>query len=677
MKKVFLFIVFFSSLLLCASAQSPEVRWANKIIASTDPYAGEYWSKKQVLGVPDVFPGYGSKENGLSWIPGYNTAALPEKIVSVTVSFFQPIVAEQIVILEVAHPGSIISVMIQEQSGKTAILYKDIAKNLTEKYRILSIPFKRTATPVIAATIVCDAAKVDGWSYIDAIGISSSTASIPFTINQAPDQHLIGAVTPMGPEVNSAYRESYPIISSDGKTLYFSRAEHPENIGTISNTDIWYSTQTAYGQWTPAKNMGKPLNNSGNNFVTSIMPNVNTLLVANEYYSDGSSKGNGVSITHIQPNATWSIPKALIFESFENLNPYASYFLAADGKTLLMGVEMKNSYGDLDIYVSFIQDNGTWTTPKNIGLDVNTFQSDATPFLAADGKTMYFASNGHMGYGGYDLFMTKRLDDSWTRWSTPINLGPVINNDAGQLGFSIPASGDVAYVYAWKNDQNQSDIFTIKLPPTIQPDPVVIVHGKVLDEKTGKPISATIQYDNLTTGKNVGIATSNPSSGEYKIVLPRGATYGYNAEAKGYFAIHEYVEIASTATFKEMEVNLKLVPIEVGQKVVMQNVFFYQSTAKLIETSYPELDHIADVLIENPSLRLELAGHTDGIGDPEKNYQLSLERVTVVQTYLISKGVSSKQLTLKAYGGTKPIAPNTTEENKKKNRRVEFTILQY
>lgn len=661
---------------LVSQAQEQQVRWAQKVILSTDTWNGEYWSKKQALGVPDVYPGYRSKENGLSWIPGYNTASLPEKLVSLTVGFYKPIVAEQIVILEVANPGSITSVMVQEQNGKSYSVYKANAGNISDKYRVLSIPFKKSSSPIIAATIVCDAAKVDGWNYIDAIGIASTKAPVNLSIHHASDNDLIGPVTPLSNAVNSAYKETYPIISSDGKTLYFARAGHPYTVGNINNTDIWYST-LEHGSWTDAKSMGKPLNNSGNNFVTSIMPNVNTLLVANEYNEDGSSKGNGVSITHMQSNHTWSIPQALRFESFENLNQYASYFLADDGKTLLMGIQMANSLGDLDIYVSFLKPNGVWTTPKSIGEDINTFQSDATPFLAADGKTMYFASTGHMGYGGYDLFVTKRLDETWTRWSKPVNLGPTINNDAGQLGFSVPASGDLAYIYAWRNDQYQSDVYTVKLSPDVKPDPVVIVYGTVFNEKTGAPVGASISYDNLSTRKNVGVATSNPTSGSYRIVLPRGQTYGYSAEVPGYFAIHEHIEIPSDANFKEIQVNLKLVPIEKGQKVVMQNVFFYQSTSKLIESSYPELDNIVEVLLANPKLKIELAGHTDNVGDPSKNYQLSLDRVNVVKEYLVKKGVSSSQLAVVAYGGTKPIAPNTTEENRKKNRRVEFTIIDY
>ncbi|MFN8416884.1 MAG: OmpA family protein [Cytophagaceae bacterium] len=676
MKKTFYF--FFISLFYSVTslAQEQQVRWAQKVIMSTDTYNGEYWSKKQALGVPDVYPGYTTKENGLSWIPGYNSSSLPEKMVSLTVGFYKPIVAEQIVIIEVANPGSITSIIIQEQNGKSYSVYKANAGNITEKYRVLSIPFKKSGSPVIAATIVCDAAKVDGWNYIDAIGIASTKDPINLQINQAKDNDLIGPVTPLSNAVNSYYKETYPIISSDGKTLYFARSGHPSTVGNINNTDIWYST-LEHGHWTDAKAMGLPLNNSGNNFVTSIMPNVNTLLVANEYNADGSSKGNGVSITHIQSNHKWSLPEALQFESFANLNQYASYFLAADGKTLLMGIQMDNSIGDLDIYVSFLKDNGIWTTPKNIGEDINTFQSDATPFLAADGKTMYFASNGHLGYGGYDLFVTKRLDDSWTRWSKPVNLGPTINNDAGQLGFSVPASGDLAYIYAWRNDQYQSDVFTVKLSPNVKPDPVVIVYGTVFNEKTGDPVGASISYDNLSSGKNVGVASSNPTTGSYRIVLPRGYTYGYSAEVPGYFAIHEHIEIPSDADFKEIQVNLKLVPIEKGQKVVMQNVFFYQSTSKLIESSYPELDNIVEILKANPKLKIELAGHTDGVGDPDKNYQLSLDRVNVVKAYLISKGVSPSQLTVVAYGGTKPIANNSTEENRKKNRRVEFTILDY
>jgi OmpA-OmpF porin, OOP family len=671
--RLFSLIFLFSSHICFAQQQ---VRWACKIIETDETHTGKWYGPNNAIGIPNVYPAFGGKESGYSWIPGYNEKGYYEKDTYLKVGFCDPIVVQQIVIIETFNPGTITSITIIEASGKISKVYAEKAAATVEKTRILSIPIKQTKTPVVAMLITTSAKTVPGWNYIDAIGVASTLDPVNLTINLSHDEALIGNATPLGQEINTAVVESYPIISSDGKLLYFSRLGDSHNIGNIEKTDIWFSHKTATGTWTKAQNMGTPLNNAGHNFVSSITPDINTLLIANTYNPDGSSKGDGVSISNYT-HGGWEVPKALIIDQFENLNEYTSYFLAADGKTMLMGIEMKDSHGDLDLYVSFLKDDKTWTKPLNLGTQLNTFQAEATPFLASDGKTLYFGSIGHLGYGGYDIFMSKRLDDTWLNWSKPVNLGPKINTSAGELGFSVPASGDVAYTYGWRNETNKSDIYQIALSPSIKPEPVTVISGRVLDAKTGKPIGADIQYDIMSTGLNTGIAKSNPVTGSYQIVFPGGNTYSYRAQVPGYFSVNENISIDATSLYTEIHVDLLLVPIETGQKVELKNVFFYQSSDKLIETSYPELDRMVEILKLNPQVRIELDGHTDNQGNAALNVSLSESRVETVKAYFVSKGIDNKRITTKAFGGSKPIAPNDTEANRKKNRRVEIIIVSH
>lgn len=662
---------FFSCQFLFAQQQ---VRWACKVLETDETYKGKWYSPENALGVPNVYPAFGAKGDGYSWIVGYNEKGYFEKDTYLKVGFCDPIIAQQIVIVETLNPGAITEVTIFEASGKSSKVYTEKPATIGEVARILTIPIKPTKTPIVALQINTAGKDSDGWNYIDAIGVTSLKEPVDFSINLSADVALVGTSTPLGDEINTEYTESYPIISSDGKMLYFARLGDPANVGDATKTDIWYSNKLANGHWSAARNIGKPLNNSGHNFVTSLTPDVNTLLIANTYNPDGTSYGDGVSVSNHVAGG-WETPKRVNIINFENLNAYTSYFLAADGKTMLLGIEMKDSYGDLDLYVSFLNADKSWTSPMNLGKKINTFQSEATPFLASDGKTLYFGSSGHMGYGGYDIFMTRRLDDTWLNWSKPINLGPKINTSAGELGFSVPASGDIAYTYAWRNDKYNSDIYTVALSPSIKPSPVTIVYGKVLDAKTGKPIGAKIEYDILATGVNTGIANSNSSTGSYKIVLPAGNTYGYRAQVPGYLSLNENITIEPQSTYTEINVDLMLVPIETGQKLELKNVFFYQSTDKLIESSYPELDRIVDVLKLNPTVKIELDGHTDNQGDAALNVALSNKRVLTVKEYLVSKGIDSKRVSTKAFGGSKPIAPNDTEVNRKKNRRVEIIVV--
>jgi outer membrane protein OmpA-like peptidoglycan-associated protein len=657
----------------CMAQQN--VRWACKVLETNEKSSGApKYSPQNVLGVPEIYPAYGAVMASNSWIVGYNSSGYKSENVTLKVGFCDPIIAEQIVIIESYSPGSITSITIFEESGKATKIHSANPKTLSEKGRILSIPVKATESPVVALLITASNVHSTEWNFIDAIGVASTKSPVDLKINLSADAMLISNSEPLSDAVNSPALETYPIISSDGNILYFARLGDKNNIGDPAKTDIWYSTKLPDGTWTVAKNIGRPLNNQSHNFVSSITADVNTLLIANTYNSDGTSAGDGVSLSHYRING-WEVPKRIQIEGFTNSNEFVSYFLASDGKTMLMSTEMPDSHGGLDIYVSFIKADKTWTRPLNIGKTINTFQGEATPYLGSDGKTLYFASQGHLGYGSYDIFMTKRLDDTWLNWSKPINLGPRVNSLFADLSFSIPASGDVAYTYVFRNETNATDIYSIALAPAVKPDPVTMIIGRVLDAKTGKPVEAKIEYDILATGKNVGIAGSNAVTGSYQIVLPNGHTYAYRAQVPGYFSVNKSIAIDSNSSYTEIDIDLLLVPIETGQKIALNNVFFYQSTAKLIETSYPELDRIIEELKNNPAVRIELDGHTDNQGDAAINMALSQSRVETVKAYFVGKGIGPSRIVTKSFGGSKPIAPNDVEENRKKNRRVEIVII--
>lgn len=669
--KIFLLSFLFVSQ-FCFAQQN--VRWACKIIETNDKNRGQSYAPENVLGVPEVYPAFGAQVNPNSWIVGGNNAGYKSENIFLKVGFCDPIIAEQIVIIESYNPGSISSVTIFEASGKITKVYSAHPKAVTEKGRVLSIPIKITESPVVALLITASNTHSTEWNFVDAIGIASTKEPVDLKINLSSDASLIGNSEPLSNAINSTSLETYPIISSDGNILYFARVGDANNIDNPATTDIWYSTKLSNGSWSKAQNIGRPLNNGAHNFVSSITPDVNTLLIANTYNADGTSAGDGVSLSNYKISG-WEVPQKLIIDGFTNINEFVSYFLAADGKTMLMSIEMPDSNGDLDIYVSFIKPDKTWSKPLNIGNSINTFQAEATPYLASDGKTLYFASRGHLGYGSYDIFMTKRLDDTWLNWAKPINLGPKVNSVYADLSFSIPASGDVAYTYVLRDKVNLTDIYSTALSPSVKPEPVTIVIGQVLDAKTGKPIGAKIEYDILTTGTNVGVANSNAVTGGYKIILPGGNTYAYRAEASGYFSVNKNIKIETNSLYTEIHVDLLLVPIETGQKIQLNNVFFYQSTPRLIETSYAELDRIIEQLKSNPAVRIELDGHTDNQGDPGLNIVLSQSRVEAVKAYFVAKGIDASRIVTKAFGGSKPVAPNDIEENRKKNRRVEIVII--
>ena len=272
------------------------------------------------------------------------------------------------------------------------------------------------------------------------------------------------------------------------------------------------------------------------------------------------------------------------------------------------------------------------------------------------------------------MFVSRRLDSTWTNSSEPVNLGPQLNTSGWDAYYTIPASGEYAYFVSTTNSYGQEDIFRVKLPESLKPKPVVLISGRVLDANNN-PVDAKIIYETLPNGKEAGIARSDPKTGEYKIALPAGAKYGFLAEAQGFIAINENLDLQNIKYYREITRDLHLVPIEQGQTIRINNIFFEFGKYELLEDSYAELNRIVGFLKDNPNISIQINGHTDNVGIPKSNLILSKKRAEAVEDYLISKGINNTRLNVKGYGQTKPIEKNNTEEGRSRTRRVEFVIL--
>lgn len=477
-------------------------------------------------------------------------------------------------------------------------------------------------------------------------------------------------------ELNSEHDELSPRLSSDGKTIFFTRDGHPERFGNNVNQDIWFS-ELVGDKWNKPTIMPKPINNSGANSLITMTPDNNTIYLSNLYDSDGNSDGAGMSISK-RNSMGWDVPKEVEIDDFYNDNQYVSYFISQDKKVLFTAIEQKDSRGGMDLYVSKEKEDGTYGKPVNLGDQINTFADDFNPYLAADNKTLYYITGGLPGYGKEDVWVTKRLDDTWLKWSKPKNLGSGINSSAAEFSFSLTAKGDEAYMVSYEKldgYKGAGDLVKVQLSKSAQPDPVVLVYGKVLNKKTNEPIEANIEYFGLKDDKNYGSASSNPKTGEYKIVLPRGVNYGFKSGAEGFISVSENLDLTELKEYKEIEKNLYLVPVEIGQTIRLNNIFFDTGLAILREESENELENLQKLLIDNSKMTIEVSGHTDNVGNDANNMKLSSDRAQAVVQWLLDKGINTSRLTSKGYGETKPIGSNTTEEGKQLNRRVEFTII--
>jgi outer membrane protein OmpA-like peptidoglycan-associated protein len=479
----------------------------------------------------------------------------------------------------------------------------------------------------------------------------------------------------LGQTINTSYSEVGPLISADGKTLFFGRKHHPGNIGGVhDNQDIWYSTSSNQSEWTQAANLGSPINSIHTDNLTAISADQNTLVF---FVHDKATKKQDFAY-RTRTSIGWSDLKHFGLK-IDNESEYQESCLSSDGQVFLFTAKMKQNvryrkeYDERDIYAC-IKKNGGWSVPINLGLIVNTPGDELSPFLAADGRTLYFASDGRPGYGNADIYMTKRIGNGWNNWTEPVNLGPEINTLNFDAYYTVPASGHFAYMATHHNSLGLSDIVQVKLPESIKPDPVVLISGRTLNAKTKEPISADIIFEDLKTRQAIGEALSSPKTGTYHIVLPYGKNYGFHAHTRGFLSVNENLELATAKAYAEVKRDLLLVPISVGETLPLNNLFFEKGKASLLPESYPELDRLVQILKDNGGIHIELAGHTDNIGRLEDLLSLSQNRVTTVKEYLVKNGIAASRIEGRGYGPAHPIEKNDTEENRLKNRRVEFKI---
>ena len=365
--------------------------------------------------------------------------------------------------------------------------------------------------------------------------------------------------------------------------------------------------------------------------------------------------------------------------SFDNESNFLEAALSPDGKAIVFATKLKGNLfydpktDERDLYVVLKRPDKTWSEPINLGRNINTKGKEVSPFLSADGQGMYFATDGRPGYGNMDIFYSKRLDNTWTYWSEPVNLGPSINTVGFDAYYAIPASADYAYMVSDIGSYGKLDIVRLKLNEQHE-QKVALISGRVLNAKTKEPVAAKIYYHDLATNTESGEGRSDPKTGEFSISLNNGVNYGVSAEAAGFIAVHENMTADINGGYSESSRDLLMVPIEVGAKLELNNVFFERGLPELKSGSYVELDRLTDILNTNENIEIELHGYTDDVGNRNDLIKLSKERVNTVMSYLISKGISKRRMTGKGMGPDDPVAPNDTEENRMRNRRVELLI---
>ncbi|MDN5289584.1 MAG: hypothetical protein JWR38_5858 [Mucilaginibacter sp.] len=469
----------------------------------------------------------------------------------------------------------------------------------------------------------------------------------------------------MGPEINTANDEYLPVATADEGMLIFTRK--------INNNEDFYKSLNSKGKWQTATYLSDQINTGQyNEGAQSISQDGKYLFFTGCNRPDGMGRCD-IYIAQ-KKGEDWGKPFDL--SAPVNTSGWESQpSISADGRTLYFVSNRAGGYGGYDIWKSTLTDKG-WGPVQNLGPNINTPYNEQSPFIHPDDSTLYFSSNGWPGLGNKDIFVS-RLDKDG-KWQKPENLGYPINSNGDENGLTLTANGSYAFFASDNpnlNGYGGYDIYTFELPVKVRPHIVTYVKGKVTDAKGNQPLEAAVEIIDLQNNQPVYQDYSGADDGSFLATITSGKNYGLNISKSGYMFYSENFSLVGYKAKNPFNISVSLSPIDIGNKVILKNIFFDTNKFDLEAESKTELIKLIEFLNVNPKVHIEISGHTDNVGADQNNQILSENRAKSVYQYLVTNGVAAGRLVFKGYGKTQPIAPNDTEENRAKNRRTEFKII--
>jgi outer membrane protein OmpA-like peptidoglycan-associated protein/tetratricopeptide (TPR) repeat protein len=474
----------------------------------------------------------------------------------------------------------------------------------------------------------------------------------------------------LGSKVNSHKMEYFPSISADGLTLVFThRDPHSEDRG---DEDFWFTTRDSVNApWKIAAPVGGQLNTRLNEGAQSISASGNVIFFAACERPEGMGSCD-IYASFLQGNNTYSKP----FNLGPNVNSAmweSQPSISSDGKTLYFVRGAGSTARNIEIMYSTLNEKGQWTEAKKVEGSINTGGQDVSPFIHFDNQSLYFASNGHPGMGELDFFVSRRQPDG--TWGEPQNLGYPINTAGSEFSLIVAPDGKTGF-FASDNIEGGMgllDLYSFELPEEARALEIAYIRGKVINKKTKEPVSAEIIFNDLD--KNLAVLTDNSGrDGNYFSVLPGNSDYGLSIQKKGFLFYSKNFSLSNQSAEKAYVLNVELIPIEVGEKVKLENIFFGFDSFELEDRSSAELNTIISFLKENPGVKISIEGHTDNEGSSAYNKSLSENRAKSVFIYLTENGIDKGRLSYKGFGDSMPVSTNDTEEGRALNRRTEVKI---
>ncbi len=489
----------------------------------------------------------------------------------------------------------------------------------------------------------------------------------------AIDNPVPFAPVSLGSSVNSNMHDYWPSLSADENTLVITvnvpKDTSLEDVFGNRQEDFFITKRNEQGEWEPVRNIGGPINTlQFNEGAQSLTADGKTM-----YYTVCDGRCN-IYVSSLQEEGQWGrpikLPEPLNLISSSEKQPSIS----PDGATLYFVSDRNGGFGSFDIWRSTKIDEYTWGKPENLGKTINTPYLEQSPFIHFDNQTLYFSSNGHVGMGGLDIFMTRMVSD--TTWEEPVNLGYPINTQMNEDGLIVNSKGTTAYFSSEINSDSGRDIYTFDLPESIRPVPTSYISGTITDAKSGWPLQAKFSLVDVDENQTL-MENQSDINGNFFTSIPINRQYAFFVSTPGYLFHSEHFNLKDIhSAVNPFKRDVELVPIKVGGTMVMRNVFFETDSYELKFQSLVELGKLMDLLKLNPTMKVEVGGHTDNVGSANYNLVLSENRAKAVAQFLIDNGVNASRISSKGYGLTVPIGDNATEDGRALNRRTEIRVIE-
>jgi outer membrane protein OmpA-like peptidoglycan-associated protein/tetratricopeptide (TPR) repeat protein len=477
---------------------------------------------------------------------------------------------------------------------------------------------------------------------------------------------------PLNQNINTEKMQYFPVITADNEMMIFVRRKSFER----KDDENLFTAFKKNGDWDVPLPM-EDINTPGNEGTCTMSADGKILIFSScEGNPDRKVIGSCDLFISYRTGDKWSKP--------QNMGPVINSpewdsqpSLSADGRELYFVSNRRGGPGANDIWVARRDAKGEWQKPVPLPPPINTPGDEIAPFIHASGKTLYFASDTHQGLGGYDLFKSDLQKDK--TWGKPQNMGYPINTHLNQVGLFVTSDGKKGFYSVEENKGPyivSSIIHEFDIPEQVKSEVITsYVKGVVYDAKTKEKLNALIELTDVENKTLEAVVESDPVSGQYLFVINAGSEYALNVTKSGYLFQSLAFDYKNKKAGEPVILDIYLEKIEKGNAVTLNNIFFETGKWDLLEKSSAELENVLIFLKNNPSLKIEISGHTDDVGSTADNLKLSENRAKSVRDYLTEKGIAPDRIVSKGYGETKPKVPNNSDANRAVNRRIEFKIL--